>query len=180
MITFGKHTMPAVAAIALSAATVAGTVTATERPARADTFLAAYTCTVPILGARPVTIHGSLTADPARAVVNQPIRFRLHISRLSLQSPVAIDEWTATAEVDVAGAQDTSFRVEGTGGAVLPHRPVTGALFGSWTPRAQGTDHFRGGRVMISARVARLGVLTASCTPNTPRPVMETVTVMPG
>jgi hypothetical protein len=40
-------------------------------------------------------------------------------------------------------------------------------------------DRFRGGAVSITARVARVGVLTASCQPVTPRPVMETVTVLP-
>ncbi|MCW2864288.1 MAG: hypothetical protein JWP48_5996 [Actinoallomurus sp.] len=172
--SIGRHTMAAATVIALGGA---GGV-ASQGPARADVFSAAYTCTVPVLGARPVLIHGRLTASSARAAVNQPIRFHLHINRLSLQSPVAIDSWTAVAGIDATGPQAASFRVAGSGGALTPRQPVSGDLFGTWTPRARGTYRFRGANVTISARVARIGALTATCQPNPPRPVMETVTAL--
>ena len=173
--TIGTHAMAATAVIALGGA---GAV-AVQAPAHASAVAAAYTCTVPVLGTRPVVIRGTLTASPARASVGQPIRFQLHISSLSLQAPLTIDSWTAVAGVDVSGAQAAAFRMAGSGGPVGPRRPITGDLYGSWTPRVRGVDRFRGGNVAITARITRLGVLTASCLPSAPRPVLETVAVAP-
>jgi hypothetical protein len=165
--------------IAMAAMLTFSGVNAAAGSAHADVFSAAYTCTVPVLGARSVTIHGRLTAAPVRASVGQPIRFQLHIGRLSLQSPVPIDSWTAVAGIDVAGAQTTSsFRVAGSGGRLTPREPISGDLYGTWTPRTHGTYRFRGAAVTISARVARIGVFTASCQPVSPRPVLEAVTVL--
>jgi hypothetical protein len=173
--SIGKHAMATATVIAL-----AGTgAVAVQESARASDFSAAYTCTVPVLGARSVVINGTLTTLTNRVVVGQPVRFQLHIARLSLQTPVAIDSWTAVAGIDVTGAQAASFRMAGSGGPVAPHQPISGDLFGSWVPRARGVDRFRGGAVSITARVARVGVLTATCLPNTPRPVMETLMVLP-
>jgi hypothetical protein len=172
--SIGRHAMAATAVLAIGGA---GIVSA-PRPAHASTFSAAYTRTVPVLGARSVVITGSLTASPDRVATGQPIRFQLHIARLSLQSPVPIDSWTAIAGIDVNGAQTTSFRMAGTGGPLGPRQPVSGDLYGSWTPRGPGVDRLRGGTVVISAKVARVGVLTASCQPITPRPVLETVSVL--
>ena len=171
--SIGRHAMAATAVIALGGTTAV----AAQEPARASDFSAAYTCTVPVLGSRPVVIYGSLTATPERTVAGQPIRFHLRISRLSLQSPVSIDSWTAVAGIEVSGAQRSAFRVAGSGGSLAPRQPVSGDLYGSWTPRVRGLDRFRGANVVISARVARLGLLTAACRPNAPRPVMETVGV---
>jgi hypothetical protein len=173
--SIGKHIMTAATVISLGGAAAV----APQESARASAFSATYTCTVPVLGARPVTIYGRLTASPVRVAVNRPIRFELHIARLSLQAPVAIDSWTAVAGIDVSGAQATSFRLAGSGGPLRPRQPISGDLYGTWTPRARGTDRFRGANVTISAKVARVGVLTASCEPNAPRPVMETVAVLP-
>lgn len=173
--SIGKHATTAAAVVALGGwiAVVA------QEPARASVFAAAYTCTVPVLGARPVTIHGALTASPGAAVPGRPIRFHLRISRLSLMSPVPIDAWSAVAGIEVSGSRPVGFRVAGSGGALPPRRPISGDLYGAWTPRASGTYRFRGGKVLINARVARLGVLSATCVPNTPRPVLETVAVAP-
>jgi hypothetical protein len=110
--------------------------------------------------------------------VGEPIRFQLHIASLSLQAPLTIDSWTAVAGIEVSGRQATTFRMAGSGGPVTPRRPISGDLYGSWTPRTRGIDRFRGGNVSITARIARLGILTASCAPNAPRPVMETVAVL--
>jgi hypothetical protein len=173
--SIGKHAVATATVIALGGT---GAVSAQES-ARASVFSAAYTCTVPVLGTRPITINGMLTAMAGRVVAGQPVRFQLHIARLSLQTPVAIDSWTAVAGIDVTGAQATAFRMAGSGGSVAPHQPISGDLHGSWVPRARGVDRFRGGAVAISARVARIGVLTASCLPNAPRPVLETLTVLP-
>jgi len=171
--SIAKHAMAATAVIALGGTTAV----AAQEPASASGFSAAYTCTVPVLGARPVLIYGSLTATPDRVVAGQPIRFHLRISRLSLRSPVAIDSWTAVAGIEVSGTERTAFRVAGSGGSVAPRQPVSGDLYGTWTPRDRGLYRLRGGNVVINARVARLGLLTASCRPNAPRPVMETVGV---
>jgi len=171
--SIGTHAMAATAVIALAGA---GAVAA-QTPARAAGFAAAYTCSVPVLGARPVVIRGELTAAPGRASVGQPVQFRLHISSLSLQAPLTIDSWTAVAGIDVSGGQAAAFRMAGSGGPVAPRRPITGDLYGSWTPRARGIDRFRGGNVSVTARISRLGIFTASCVPNGPRPVLESVAV---
>jgi hypothetical protein len=173
--SIGKHAMATATVIALGGTGAASA----QESAPASVFSAAYSCTVPVLGTRPVVIHGTLSAMANRLVVGQPVRFQLHIARLSLQTPVTIDSWTAVAGIDVTGAQATSFRVAGSGGPVAPRQPISGDLYGTWVPRARGVDRFRGGTVSITARVARIGVLTASCLPATPRPVMETVTVLP-
>jgi hypothetical protein len=146
-------------------------------PAEASAFAASYTCAVPVLGSRPVMIRGTLTATSGRAVVGRPVQFQLHIDSLSLQTPVTIDSWTATAGVDVSGAQNSAFRMAGSGGPVNPRRPISGDLYGTWTPRVPGVDRFRGGDVTLGARIARVGMLSASCRPNTPRPVLETLPV---
>jgi hypothetical protein len=173
--SIGRHTVTAATTIALGSVPVV----APHGSAEASSFSATYTCSVPVLGSRPVTFQGRLTAAPDPATAGRPIRFHLRITRLSLHTPVAIDSWTAVAGIDVNGAQATSFRVTGTGGPVTPRQPLTGDLFGAWTPRTPGEDRFRGGNVAITARIARVGQLTATCAPTTPRPVMETVTVRP-
>lgn len=159
------------------AAIAAGTAVAAPAPARASGFAAAYTCSIPVLGTRHVTIHGSLTASPASAEPGRPVRFRLRITRLSLMSPVPIDSWSAVAGIAVSGPRRGGFRMTGSGGSIAPRRPVSGDLYGTWTPRARGTYRFRGGDVVISTRVARLGLLSVTCAPRSPRPVLETVAV---
>jgi hypothetical protein len=173
--SIAKHAMATATVIALGGTGAASA----QESARASVFSAAYNCTVPVLGSRPIVINGTLTAMANRVIVGQPIRFQLHIARLSLQTPVAIESWTAVAGIDVNGAQATSFRMAGTGGPVAPRQPISGDLYGTWVPRARGVDRFRGGTVSISARIARIGVLTATCLPVTPRPVLETVTALP-
>ncbi|GAB3980957.1 hypothetical protein GCM10029978_080410 [Actinoallomurus acanthiterrae] len=146
--------------------------------ARAARFAMTYTCAVPLLGTRSVDIDGTLTAAPNRLPADTATRVGLHISRMSLRPPVAIDSWTATADIDVAGAESTVFRVMGTGGPVPAFQSVTGDLSGGWTPRAAGVDRLRIGRVVITARTATFGEATASCTPRKPRPVAELLTVL--
>jgi len=173
--SIAKHAVATATVIALGGTGAASA----QESARASAFSAAYTCSVPVLGTRPVVITGTLTAMADRVIVGQPIRFQLHIARLSLQAPVTIDSWTAVAGIDVNGAQATSFRMAGTGGPVTPRQPISGDLYGTWVPRARGVDRLRGGAVSITARVSRIGILTATCLPVTPRPVLETVTVLP-
>lgn len=148
-------------------------------PARAAGFSAGYTCTVPVLGARSVTMSGTLTAWPSRPTVNTRTRFRLHISSLSLRSPVVINSWSAVAGIDVSGAQSASFRLAGSGNSLSAHQPVTGDLAGYWTPRVRGTHELRAGNVTLKANMPLLGDVTALCTPNAPRPVLATLTVAP-
>jgi hypothetical protein len=168
--------------ITATAVVAAGVLTATSVAATAGTiprFSAGYVCTVPILGPRAVTVNASLTAIPDRPVARHPIRFRLNIAGLGLQSPISIASWTAAATIDVGGAQTTSFQVTGAGGTVRPGRPVTGVLTGKWTPRVAGTDQLRGGNVTITASVRPLGDVTIPCVPSSPRPVAATLAVAP-
>ena len=173
--TIGTYSMAAAAVIALGGA---GAVAA-QAPARASAFAAAYTCSVRVLGSQSVVIRGALTASPGRVTVGQPVQFQLHISSLSLQAPLTIDSWTVLADIDVSGAQSTGFRLAGSGGPVTPRRSITGDLYGTWTPKARGVDRFRGGDVRITAQIARVGDVTATCLPASPRPVLESLAVLP-
>lgn len=150
---------------------------AVQAPAHASDFSAAYTCTIPLSGAQSVTITGSLTASPNPTTAGTSTHFALHISNLSLSSPVAINSWSATASIDASGAESASFQVSGSGGSVPANSPITGDLAGDWTPTAAGTDQFQGGAVTVKANLSILGNVTIPCTPNDPRPVAETLTV---
>jgi hypothetical protein len=152
---------------------------AIQAPARAAGFSAAYTCVVPMLGTKTVTVDGTLTATPDPATAGTPTRLRLHISRLSLRSPVTINSWTATATIDVSGAQTASLRLTGTGRAVPARQQFAGDLSGDWTPSTHGTDRFRAGNVTLRADISLLGTMTVPCTPKDPRPVIATLTVTP-
>jgi hypothetical protein len=149
---------------------------ALQVPAHASDFSADYTCTLPLQGAQTVTITGSLTASPNPSTVNTSTGFTLHFTS-SLSSPVDINSWNATADVDGSGAETATFQLTGGGGAVPANQPISGDLTGAWTPTAAGTDQFQGGNVTINANVALLGDITVPCTPNDPRPVAETLTV---
>jgi hypothetical protein len=172
MKSLGKQAMAASTVVALGSV---GAV-AIQAHAHAAGFSAGYTCRVPVLGAKPVTINGTLTA-PGRTTTNTPARFHLHISSLSLRSPVTINSWNATARIDVTGAQTASFRLRGSGGSVPAHQPITGDLAGVWVPRARGTDQLRAGNVTIKANISPLGDVTVACTPTDPRPVAKTLVV---
>ena len=148
-----------------------------QSPAYAADFSAAYTCTAPVLGTQSVTIAGSLTASPNPAAANTPVAFALHLSEISLVSPVAITSWTMTSSLQVSGAETAQFQVSGSGGRVPANQPITGDLSGSWTPTAAGVDEVRGGDVTVLAKVVLLGTVTVNCTPDDPRPVGETLTV---
>jgi hypothetical protein len=149
---------------------------AAQAPAHASDFSAEYTCTLPLEGAQPVTLTGSLTASPNPSTVNTPTNFQLHFTS-SLTAPVDINSWNATADIDASGAETATFQLTGSGGSVPANQPVSGDLAGDWTPTAAGTDQFQGGNVTINANVALLGDVTVPCTPNDPRPVAETLTV---
>ncbi|WP_433186329.1 hypothetical protein [Actinoallomurus sp. CA-150999] len=137
-----------------------------------------YTCAIPLLGTRSVDLDGTLTAAPNRLPADTATRVGLHISRMSLRPPVAVDSWTATADIDVTGAESAAFRVTGSGGSVPAYQSVTGDLSGGWIPKAAGVDRLRIGRVVVTARTAAFGEATASCTPKKPRPVAELLTVL--
>jgi hypothetical protein len=172
MITFlGRH--------ALVAATIAGGLTcAAQAPANASGFSATYTCDVPGLGPRTVGIDGWLTS-PGRTVAATTAAFRLHIASMSLSAPIPVDSWSATAWINVSGAENASFQVSGAGGFVPVGQPITGDLTGDWTPSAGGTDLLSVGGVAVSATTRMTGNVTVQCTPNEPRPVAETLTVDP-
>ncbi len=168
------------AAAVLGAVALGGaTAVASQAPAAASAFSAAYSCSVPVLGTRPVVISGTLTASPERTAAGAPVRFRLHIASLSLQSPVVLNSWSATARINVGGAQTASFRLTGSGGPVPPHQPISGDLTGVWGPKAHGIDQLKGGDVTIRANVPVLGNVISLCVPRSPRPVLETLTVVP-
>jgi hypothetical protein len=171
MKSLGKHALAAALTVTL------GNFAAVEAHARAAGFSAGYTCRVPVLGTRSVTINGMLTASPSPTTTDTPTRFRLHITSPSLRSPVPIGSWSATARIEVTGAQTASFRLTGSGGLVPAHQPITADVSGVWTPRARGTDRMRGGAVTIKANIPRLGNVTVPCVPKHPRPVVATLAV---
>jgi hypothetical protein len=108
--------------------------------------------------------------------VNTPTGFQLDFQS-DLAAPLDINSWTATADIDVSGAETAGFQLTGSGGAVPAGQSISGSMAGSWTPTAAGTDEFRGGVVTINANVVLLGNVTVPRTPNEPRPVGETLTV---
>lgn len=169
----GKHAVAALTVVALGDVSVG----AVEAHARPIGFSAAYTCRVPMLGARSVTIDGTLAASPSRPTTGTPTRFRLRISSPSLRAPVAIHSWTATARIDVTGAQTASFQLAGSGGAVPAHQPISAGLTGGWTPKVRGAHQLRGGDVTVTANISRLRNVAAPCTPRHPRPVLATLVV---
>ncbi|MBC6460055.1 hypothetical protein [Actinomadura sp. HBU206391] len=164
-------------ALAVAAVVTLGNVGAFQAHAGATGFSAGYTCRLPVLGTKPVTINGTLTTSPSRMTTGTPTRFRLHISSPGLRSPVPIESWNITAAIEVTGAQTASFRMTGSGGLIPARQPITADLAGVWTPRARGTHRLRGGNVTIRANVSRLGNVTVPCVPKEPRPVIATLVV---
>jgi hypothetical protein len=165
---------------AVAAATIAGGLTgiAAQAPAYAAGFTTTYTCSLPGLGARTVGLDGWLTS-PGQTAAGRTADFQLHISSLSISSPIPIDSWSASAWIDVSGAEVTSFQVTGSGGYVPAGQPITGDLTGAWTPSANGTDALSPSGIAVSVNTAVTGNVTAQCAPNGPRPVAETLTVYP-
>jgi hypothetical protein len=151
---------------------------AVQAPAQAGGFSGSYTCDIPMLGSRTVVLDGWLTA-PGQTTADQPAGFQLHVSSLSLRAPIAVDSWSAAARIDVGGAENSSFRMTGTGGSVAAGQPISGDLVGGWTPAVDGTHVLSVGRVTISVTTAITGVVTARCVANEPRPAAETLSVSP-
>jgi|tagenome__1003787_1003787.scaffolds.fasta_scaffold20673190_2 hypothetical protein len=175
MITsFGKHAVVAATVAAFGGLGVA----VAHTPARASGFSTAYTCALPLLGSRAAILDGWLTS-PGQTAVNGTAAFRLHIARLTLNSPVPIDSWNASASIGVRGAEVSSFRVEGSGGYVPARQPLSGDLIGDWAPAQRGTDLLSVGTITISANTTTAGTITAQCVPNEARRTGETLTVFP-
>jgi hypothetical protein len=175
MITsFGKHAVAAATVAALGGLGVA----VAHTPARASGFSTAYTCALPLLGSRAAILDGWLTS-PGQTAVNGTAAFRLHIARLTLNSPVPIDSWNASASIGVRGAEISSFRVAGSGGFVPARQPLSGDLIGDWAPTQRGTDLLSVSSITISANTTTAGTITAQCVPNEARQASETLTVFP-
>jgi len=149
-----------------------------QAPAHAGGFSTSYTCNVPMLGSRTVVLEGWLTS-PDQAVAGSPGTFQLHVSSLSPGAPVAVDSWSAAARVDVGGAENTWFRMAGSGGYVAPGQPLSGDLAGDWTPAVTGTHVLSVGGVTVTVNSPATGSVTARCVANEPRPAAETLSVFP-
>ena len=160
------------AAIALG---VAGLAVA-PATAYADEVSAPYTCTTP-LGTQAVSIQASLTATPDPSAAGGEVAFVLNVSQLGLTAPLTVNSWTATATLEVSGAETAQFQVTGTGGPIPANQPIGGVLNGAWTPSVPGTDEVRGGDVAVTANVVLIGNVSLACTPDEPRPVGATLTV---
>jgi hypothetical protein len=175
MITsFGKY---AVATAALVSAGGLGAIAA-QAPAWAGGFSTTYTCNVPMLGSRTAVLDGWLTS-PGQTAVSRPTGFRLHISSLNMRTPIALHSWSASAWVTVGGAENSAFRMTGSGGYVPAGQPISGDLTGDWSPAVGGTDLLSVGRIKITATTAMTGPVTAHCVANEPGPVAETLSVQP-
>lgn len=174
---FGGKAAVVTAAIALAGAG-AGVAVAAQSPASASAFSETYSCNVPLSGTETVTANGSLTASPNPAASGSPVGFDLHIDSISLTSPVAINSWTATADIAGSGAESSSFTVSGSGGSIPANSAISNIdLTGNWTPSASGSDSFTVGDVTIKANVSLLGTQTVTCTPSGTVPVAETLSV---
>ncbi|GAB2858274.1 hypothetical protein GCM10027176_70950 [Actinoallomurus bryophytorum] len=172
--SFGKRAVAAATVAALGGLGVA----VAHTPARASGFSTAYTCALPLLGPRAAILDGWLTS-PGQAAVNGTAAFRLHIARLTLNSPVPIDSWNASASIGVRGAESSSFRVSGSGGVVPARQPLSGDLIGDWAPTRRGTDLLSVNSITISANTATTGTITAQCVPSEARQASEILTVFP-
>jgi hypothetical protein len=178
MITsIGKHAVAAATVMAVGGLGAIAVQAAGQATAQAAGFSTAYTCSGPMLGTRTAVLDGWLTS-PGQTAVNQPVGFQLHISSLSLGAPYAIGSWSASARVRVGGAENSAFRLTGSGGFVPVGQPLSGDLSGEWTPTANGSDVLSVGRIEISANTSA-GTLTAYCGATEPRPVAETLSVFP-
>jgi hypothetical protein len=145
-----------------------------QAPAHASAFSAAYTCNIAGLGQTAAVLNGWL-ASPGTAFTG-PARFQLHISSMNLQAPVPVDTWTATAWINVHGAEDTTFVVSGGGGAIPAQGAIAGDLAGDWAPVVGGTDLMSVGGIEIMANSAEAGNVTVQCVPNG-APVAEVLQV---
>ncbi|GAB2800450.1 hypothetical protein GCM10027176_00580 [Actinoallomurus bryophytorum] len=168
--SFGKYAVTASAVFALGGLSA---ITA-QAPAQASGFSAAYTCNISNLGQVPAVLNGWLSS-PGTAF-NGPASFRLHISSLNLQSPIPIDSWSATAWINVGGAENTTFQVAGGGGSVPAQGALAGDLVGDWAPVMGGTDFLRVGGLEITANSAEAGSVPVQCVPNG-APVAEVLRV---
>jgi hypothetical protein len=149
-----------------------------QAPADASTFTATYSCSNSLLGTKVVTVDSALTASPSPATAGSPVSFDLSIGSLSLTSPLAINSWSASADVAGSGAESSAFRITGSGGYIPPGQPITdSSLTGSWTPAAAGADEFKIGDITISVNTDLFGNASATCTPTGTEPVAETLTV---
>jgi hypothetical protein len=167
MITsIGRHAVAAATVMAVGGLGALAVQAATQATAQAAGFSTTYTCSGPMLGTRTAVLEGWLTS-PGQTAVN-----------LSLGAPYPMDSWSASARVRVGGAENTAFRVTGSGGYVPVGQPLSGDLSGEWAPAANGTHVLNVGGITISAN-APAGNLTAYCAANEPRPVAETLTVFP-
>jgi len=178
MITsIGKHAVAAATVMAVGGLGAVAVQAAGQAGAHAAGFSTTYTCSGPMLGTRSAVLDGWLTS-PGQAAVNQPVGFQLHIASLGLGAPYAIGSWSASARVRVGGAENTAFRLTGSGGFVPVGQPLSGDLSGQWAPAANGPHELSVGGITISASTPG-GGLTAYCAANEPRPVAETLTVFP-
>jgi hypothetical protein len=150
---------------------------AAQAPAYADRFSTVYSCDVPMLGSGAVVLDGRLSS-PGQTAVTRPTGVRLHLSRLGAGAPVPIDSWSASAWINVGGAENSAFRVTGSGGYVPVGQPIRGDLTGDWTPAVSGTHVLTVGRLKITMTGPAIGTVTARCVPND-RPVAETLAVLP-
>jgi hypothetical protein len=168
--SFGKYAATATAVLALGGLSAIGV----QAPAQASGFTAAYTCNISNLGQVPAVLNGWLSSPGT--TFNGPASFRLHISSLNLQSPIPIDSWNARAWINVAGAENTTFQMQGGGGPVPAQGALTGDLAGDWAPVMGGTDFLRVGGLEITANSAEAGSVPVQCVPNG-SPVAEVLRV---
>jgi hypothetical protein len=161
MITLlGKHAVTVTTALAIGGL---GAVAA-QAPAQASGFSAAYTCNISNLGQTQAVLNGWLTSPGT--TFSGPARFRLHISSLNLQAPLPIDSWSATAWINVGGAENTTFQVSGGGGPVPAQGVIAGDLVGDWAPYMGGTDLLSVGGIELTANSAEAGSVPVQCVPN--------------
>lgn len=146
----------------------------TQAPAQASGFSAAYTCNIANMGQTAAVLNGWLTSPGT--TFSGPARFRLHISSLSLQAPIPVDSWSATAWINVGGAENTTFQVSGFGGPVPAQGAIAGDLVGDWAPTMAGTDLLSVGGIEITANSAQAGSVPVQCVPNG-SPVAEVLRV---
>ncbi|MFC6082771.1 hypothetical protein [Sphaerisporangium aureirubrum] len=169
MITLGKKTSTVLSVVALVA--IAGQALAFRYE-----FKAPYTCQIPSVGPLEGSTTGYTTFTPGAVKAGSPVAIALAV-KAPIDSPVDINSWTATIDLDVSGPESGVVKSEAKGG-YFPGGDLIGMQLGAtWTPSKPGTYELHPGKATVTADVQTYGQVTVTCTPDDPGTPLKTVTV---
>ncbi|WP_113699113.1 hypothetical protein [Nonomuraea lactucae] len=139
-------------------------------------FKAPYRCDVPQAGQLEGTVTGFLTITPAAISAGTPVRIILAL-KAPIDTPVEIGNWKGSIDMDLTGPEPTTLRLTAAGTRYRAGEIIGVQLEGTWTPGKAGTYELYAGKATVEADAAGVGRVSVTCTPDSPRPVAETLTV---